>query len=281
MRFPPLVYGALCLLAIPAAAIAITTTPDAAVSAVAGSLPTPSITGDTSNFGAIFRTVSSVFIPLVYFIAGLIVVRAALLLILEQSESELSQFKTSLIGAIVAIFVVNLADALSGILFAGPGTNILTDPDTVVSGLEDEFLGLIRWIEVIIAVLAITMIIVSGIRAVLAYGSDDGLTHVKRTVISVLTGIFFIVTKAAFAETFAVTYRPEGLMDEVVRVIAIVLAFVTIVAVAVLIIAGLMMVINLGNDEQYQRARGIVVRVAIGLLVILTSTAIIGIFIVS
>jgi len=257
----------------PLCALAYTGSPDAAVQQVAASLPS---TGVGSTFGQIFEDVMNALVPLTYAVAALVVVRAALLLILEQSESELSQFKRSLIGAIVAVFVVNLASALSTGLIT-----IVTAPSNTVSVLKEEMGGLVSWIEVPLAVIAVTMIIASGIRAVLSYGSDDGVTHLRRTVISVLLGIFFIVTKGAFADAFAVNYRPNGLIAEVVPLIAIVLGFVTLFAVAVLIIAGLMMVINLGNDERYQRARGIVVRVALGILIILMSTGIIGIFLVT
>ena len=56
--------------------------------------------------------------------------------------------------------------------------------------------------------------------------------------------------------------------------------FVTIVAVAVMIFAGFLMIVNVGKDEQYQRAKGIIIRVAIGLLVILSSVALGSVFLV-
>ncbi|PIR48453.1 hypothetical protein COU80_04325 [Candidatus Peregrinibacteria bacterium CG10_big_fil_rev_8_21_14_0_10_55_24] len=263
----------LALSATPLCVLAYTGSPDAAVQQVASSLPS---TGVGSTFGQIFEGVISALIPLTYFVAALVVVRAALLLILEQSESELSQFKRSLISAIVAVFVINLAGVLSSGLIT-----IVTSPSNTVSVLKEEMAGLVNWIEVPLAVIAVTMIIVSGIRAVLSYGSDDGVTHVRRTLISVLLGIFFIITKGAFANAFAVNYRPDGLIAEIVPIIALVLGFVTLLAVIVLIIAGLMMVVNLGNDERYQRARGIVVRVILGILIILMSSAIIGVFLVT
>ena len=124
------------------------------------------------------------------------------------------------------------------------------------------------------------MIIVSGIRAIINWGSSEGITQVRRTIISILIGIFLIVAKGDFVDAFLNTHTPDPIIDRINQYVIIALGFVTIVAVAVMIFAGFLMIVNVGKDEQYQRAKGIIIRVAIGLLVILSSVALGSVFLV-
>ncbi|OGJ64577.1 hypothetical protein A3F36_04470 [Candidatus Peribacteria bacterium RIFCSPHIGHO2_12_FULL_55_11] len=51
--------------------------------------------------------------------------------------------------------------------------------------------------------------------------------------------------------------------------------YVFILAVVMIIYAGILMIVNIGKDEQYSRAKSLIIRVAIGLLVIVASGGIV------
>ncbi|MBU0766839.1 hypothetical protein KKF55_03600 [Patescibacteria group bacterium] len=256
--------------------------PPPAVSAIGGAtgggLPIP-----YASFDAIFVGIAGAFVPLVYGVAGLVIARAALLLIAEQSEGELSKFKTSIVSAIIAIVLVSIAEPISNALFGT--SNLIANPDAASNLIAAELLGIVNLIEEPIAILAIIMIVVSGIRTVLDYGSSDGVANLRRTIISVLIGIFFIVTKEAFktsivGNNISDVKSPDAIINRIIDILNIILGYVTIIAVAVIIFAGFLMIVNIGKDEQYTRAKDIIIRVAIGLIVILTAAAIANVFLV-
>ncbi|MBU2213507.1 hypothetical protein KKC44_06185 [Patescibacteria group bacterium] len=264
------------LLTAPALAQYVPPSPEVAVSGIGG------VIGGVSylSFGAIFAGISAAFTvnAIIIGIASLVIVRAALFLIAEQSEGELAKFKTAIVSAIVAIVLVAIAQPVSNALFGG--TNILASPGGAANLITDELLGIVDLIEEPIAVLAIIMIIVSGLRTVLNYGNNEGVAQLRRTVISVLIGVFFIVAKYAFVESIIESGNPDSIMNEIIGVFNWILGFVTLIAVAVIIFAGFLMIVNIGKDEQYSRAKDIIIRVAIGLLVILTAAAIANVFLV-
>ncbi len=234
------------------------------------------------TFNAIIRDLVSSFGLglLIKGIALIVIARAALLLIVEQSEGELGEFKKQIVSALIAIVLIFIADPISQALFQDSATNILSDPEVSANMIQTQFLGIIDFIEEPIAVIAVIMIIVSGIRTVLNWGGSDGLTHLKRTVISIMIGLFLIVAKGEFVDALIVTHSPDPIIEAFRYYIRWAMGFVTLIAVAILIFAGFLMIVNIGKDDQYQRAKGIVIRVAIGLIVILASMAIAMVFLV-
>jgi len=64
-----------------------------------------------------------------------------------------------------------------------------------------------------------------------------------------------------------------------VKIINVVLGIAGLLAVTAVIYAGLLMIVNFGKEEQYSRAKGLVIRVGIGLVVILSSLAIVNLVI--
>tara|TARA_Y100000310_G_scaffold345583_1_gene466915 strand:+ start:4191 stop:5039 length:849 start_codon:yes stop_codon:yes gene_type:complete len=234
-----------------------------------------------NSFGDVLRGIANALKLnlLIKAIAVVVIARAALLLIVEQSEGELANFKKQIISAIVAIVLIFIANPISNALFGG-GNDLLSNPGSAAGGIKTEFMEIIDLIEEPIAVVAVIMIIVSGIRAIINWGSSDGITQVRRTIISILIGIFLIVAKGDFVNAFLNTHTPDPIIDRVNHYVIIALGFVTIVAVAVMIFAGFLMIVNVGKDEQYQRAKGIIIRVAIGLIVILASVGLATVFLV-
>jgi len=230
-----------------------------------------------SDFGEIINLVLFGLTPLVYAIATLVVIRAGILLIIEQSQNELSQFKTAIIGSLIAVVIVSIAKPLATALYSGMGT---IPSSTAATGVETELLGIIDFIEEPIAVVAIIMIMFSGIRTVLGWGGSDGLAHLKRTIVSTLIGIALIASKLAIKDAIVDTHEPQPIIDIIVGYMKIFLGFVTLAAVAVIIYAGFLMIVNVGKDEQYQRAKGIIIRVAVGIIVIIVSAALAQVFLV-
>ncbi|MBU0458330.1 hypothetical protein KJ652_02500 [Patescibacteria group bacterium] len=269
---------------------------------VAGGLAS---TPSTGKFGDIFYGIANAFIDgsgftcgnaaygLLGAVAVFVIARAALLFIVEQSEGELDQFKKTIIAALIAIVMIGLACPIKNALFGS--SNVIGSPGGAATAITTELAGLVSYVEIPLVIIAIIMIIVSGIRTVLSYGSSDGAANLRKTVISSLIGLFLVVAKGAFVDSFlnvpgtsitvgSDTITATGNVNSVLNAINIIILrimqFTALLATIVIIYAGLMMIVNVGKEDKYESAKGLLVRVVIGLIVITVSGALARVFLV-
>lgn len=226
----------------------------------------PSGLGGT-EFGSIFQTIIQSFIGVVTAVGIVMIIRAGLTLTISQDEGQLEKTRKVVFGVAAALIIINLAPRIAEAYLAyksgGPGI------------IDTEVRGLLRFFETVAAITAIVFIIISGIRAVISYGGDDGAAHLKRALLGVGAGILLIATKLLIVDAVVTERTPGKLLTLISKFMQVILGFGAFVATIVLIWAGLLMIVNLGNDEQYTRAKNLVIRVGIGLIVILTSLAIV------
>jgi hypothetical protein len=221
------------------------------------------------SFGDIVASIASSVAPLVTIIALLAIVIATAVVIISQDEGQLMKAWKTIFTAGAAVILVNATGLIYSSIYPGISSG----------GIAGAIVNLATAAEVPVAVIAVLMIIVSGVKAVVSYGSDEGLSQLKRTVIGVVAGIILLMVKLALSESVTITHTPEGFVGSIVTVMNIILAFAALVATAVIIIAGFMMILNVGNEEQYTRARTLVIRVGIGLIVIIISLALANVII--
>jgi len=228
--------------------------------------------------GTIATTIASLFIPVINTIAVIAVVIAGSSLAFAQSDEQVNIARRTFVGSLVAILIVNSAWVIRDAFIGPGGAGIIQDPEGAAAFLGAEVVNIIDWVENTIAVIAVLMLIISGTRAVFSYGMEDQIPHLRFMLFSVIAGVTLIAFKVVFVESIVVTGEPSGIISGVIQITNALLAFIALAAVVVIVIAGIMMVMNIGNDEQYKKARDLIIRVAIGLLVIIMSLAIVNIF---
>jgi len=231
-----------------------------------------------AEFGGIATTIANKFIPLINIIAIVMVIISGITLAFSQSQEAISVARNTLLGSLAAIAIVYIAGAITTAVTTGGG--IIPNPSGAAGGIREEVVGIIEWIEFPAATLCVLMIIISGIRAIFTWGESEGATHLRRAIIAVIAGFTLIAIKFAITESLTVTGRPEGIIGAIILSVNGLLGFLALIAVIIIIIAGIMMVVNLGNDDQYKKARDLIVRVAVGLLIVITSWAIVNILII-
>jgi hypothetical protein len=244
------------------------------INAASGTLPSLA----APEFGTIAGVVALYFVPIVNGVAITVVVVSGFITALSQSEEQFANARRSMIGGVIAIILVNVAEPIRQALAPSSGSVGVT---VTFGDIGDEFIGVADWLTSATAVIAVLMIIVSGIRTVVSYGSDSGLQHLKRTVLACIAGFTIIALRFAIAESLTVTGTPGTLTAAIITAVNVLLGFVGLLAVIVIVIAGIMMIANIGNDDQYQKAKNLILRVAIGLVVIIASAAIINLVFVS
>jgi hypothetical protein len=230
------------------------------------------------NAGGVLLGIMRTFLPLANLVSVLILILTGLLLAVSQDENQVSVARKTIFAVVAALVLINVAGPI-----ALSFTTAFDEARGAAAGaaiLSTEVLGFINFIEVPIASLAIVMIIVSSIRAVAAFGTDQGTTHMRRTLFSVVVGIVLISSKIALATAIGanpidvfLVGNPDAhpLIDVALSMLRIVLSFMALSAVVVIIISGIMLIVNKGDQETANKARGILIRSLMGLLVILIS----------
>ena len=239
------------------------------INTVAPGLGTP---GGTEA-GGIAIWLANLFKPMINSVALIMVIASGLVMVFSQNEEHSTTARRTIIGGIIAIILVNIAGPIQNAFYGSGNAGGIS----FGAGLYEEIVSIADWIATPAAVIAVLMIIVSGIRAVVTYGSDNGVAQLRRTVIAVIIGFTIIGIRAGIQQSLTVTGEPSAFIDVIVNSVNAFLGFLGIIAVIVIVIAGIMMVMNIGNDDQYKKARDLILRVAIGLIVIIASAAIINI----
>jgi len=258
------------LLAIPSAS-AQAPTIDQVVNLIAG--PIGGMGAIPNEFGGIAQFVSQSFLPFINVIAVVTIVISGILSVIAQDENRIASTRKVVIGALTAIVLVNGSAAIASSLFAefnylnggGPG---LGSPILVA-----EIFGLISWIEQPVMILALLTIVISGIRTLVSFGGDQGLTQLRNTVASVIFGIILIIIKFVVSDVVVYSRTADALNQIGINLTVQVLMFMGLIAVVVIVIAGIYMIVNVGNEEQYTRAKNLLFRVVIGLVVIAVAAA--------
>ncbi|MBI3336174.1 hypothetical protein HYZ98_01235 [Candidatus Peregrinibacteria bacterium] len=229
-----------------------------------------------SGIYGIAQTLYNGFRAIVSTIAILMIIRSGLRLIYRSAEEQMEKSKRVIAGSIAAIMLVNLAPTLVTAIrptsWGGGGGGFV---------ISAELYGIIAWAQVLVATTAILMIVISGIRAVVSYGSEEGVSQLKRTVFSVLGGCAIIVFQGWIKSSVGLTATGTSIGTPVVGnallgilgVFNQILIFIGAAAVAVGIYAGMLMITSAGNEEQFGRGKSLIIRVGVGLLVIVASLA--------
>ena len=257
--------------------------PGSAINSVATPLPVYLLGNDP---GGVVSGVMETFMPLANLVAIIILMITGIIMIIAQDENQVSVARKTIIAVVAALVLMNTA--FVGSIAMKSGFNLAggsADGAVGASNLRAEVMGFISFIEVPLAALAVVMIIISGIRTMISFGTDQGASHLRRTIIAVIFGIVIIVSKLALS--IAISGDPndplvngpdsEPLINVVTSMFTIALNFMALVAVIVIVIAGIMMIINKGEQDVVDKARGIIIRALLGLFVIVISSALVTI----
>lgn len=228
---------------------------------------------------------------LVSIAAVYIIVRSGLRLINSQEEDKLNKARQTIAASVVAIILgyltPRIVDAIyGGITVGNPGATggtILEGGVGIGAGiLASEIYGVIRWVTVLVAPISIVVIVFSALRAIVTLGSEEATGQLRRSVLGVASGILLLVMTEAIKATFGlVDGFPPGnpttvpLILRVMQIIQSILLFMALGATAMIIYGGILMILNLGNEEQYGKGKKLIGRVLLGLVIIFFSILIV------
>ena len=258
--------------------------PGSAINQGGGNLNTTLVGG---NIGQVLSGSFSQYLPLANLIAVIIIIGTGLFLVTAQDENQIPKARNTLIALIFAIISMNLAEAFAGGVVIGLFG--ATGAQQGASIISREIIGLINFLEVPIVAIAIIMILLSGIRAMLMFGTDQGNADMRRTVIAVLSGILIISAKMVLATAIGANEHDvliqgspdsEPLVLLIADALKIILSFMALAAVVVIVIAGIMLVANRGDQDVMDKSRNMIARTIIGLIIILVSSGLVSVVLI-
>lgn len=218
--------------------------------------------------------------PIVWIFAVLLLVRSGIKLIYGQSEERFEEAKRAVANGLMAVVLVYLTSSLVNAFIRVGGSY---DPGAGSAIFTIEMLGIVRWVQVLVAVLAVGMIIAAVVAAMFSMGSDDATSRIRRAVFGAAAGILILGIDVAFRATFGLAYgaipagpSPFPIISRTLYIVGAILGFMALIAVIIVIYAGIMMILSLGNEEQFKNSRSLIVRALLGLFVILASVVIVG-----
>jgi hypothetical protein len=167
------------------------------------------------------------------------------------------------------VILANLIVGFATYLITGSGSDV---GPTVIAILNRivSYTGLI----------ALVTIVIAGFYLILGLGDDAGKDKAKKIILYTIVGIIIIglaniIVSLAYYLLFG-TGDGGAIRDIVAGFITRVLNFLGLIATITVIIAGFYLVLSLGNDDNKDRAKKIIMYTLIGLAVILLSRVIVG-----
>lgn len=217
---------------------------------------------------------------IVWILTVLLLVRAGIKLIYGQSDDKFEEAKRSVANGLMAVVLVFLTTSLVDAFIRLGGS---WAPESGTAIFTTELLGIVRWVEVLVAVLAIGMIIAAVFSSMFAIGGGEGLDRIKRAIFGAAAGILILGIDVAFRATFGLAYNtvpgtpsPFPIISRALVVIGYLLGFMALIAVCIVIYAGIMIVLSLGDEDKFKNMRSLIFRALLGLFVILVSFVIVG-----
>lgn len=230
--------------------------------------------GTASNILSIIRNAFDTAKPLFYGIAVLVMMIAGVLMVAkEESADTTATVIRTFISAAAGLILLLLIDVIQSVMSGAQNPILDTNAGTILS---KELIGVVNYATTAVGVIAILFMIISGIQAIFEFGSGEGTTHIRQTVISVMSGILVLLVRGAIVQSVYIDGRPDTILTRIIGFIQQSLNFLGVIAVAIIMYAGLLMILNVGNDEQYKNARTIIMRVVIGLIIILVTKGILS-----
>ncbi len=242
------------------------------------SIPLPAAAAGGADISVMMLNLVTSFAPLWAFAATLVVITAGFTLVVSEEEGALDKARKTIMAVIAGGIITTIIITIGPVQFVNnffngatglgiPGTVLNTTPAGNL-GIEAE--GVAGWLTAIAAMMGLFIIIIAVIRAVTSFGGDEAAyTNVRNSLLQVVIGLIIIGAAFLLKQVFFVDHEPSALIALLTEKIEIVLKFILIIAVGVLIYAGLRMVTSFGREEDYSASKSLIVRVAVGILVIL------------
>ncbi|MBU0727183.1 pilin [Patescibacteria group bacterium] len=218
----------------------------------------------------------------------------------QGEESVITEQKRSIIYAVIGLVSILLIERLIDILYGTPGTYVGTyggdyvnvfEPGATEARFSAEIYGVVNFIKAVIASIAILMIVISGVKTIMAQGEEEAITKQRKVFLWVIIGlILFAIDQTIVDNFFAIPVQQQegviqasnvtAIINTIGKILQFLLGFVGLIALGMLIYGAGTMIANYGNDEMVQKAKKIIKNALIGIIVIISAYTLVATLIV-
>ncbi|NOS67538.1 MAG: hypothetical protein HOO67_04210 [Candidatus Peribacteraceae bacterium] len=202
-------------------------------------------------------------------------------MIIGQEDDVLTKARAVMSGTIAGLIMLWLIDPF---ILAFYGTSGEVPQNAIPQGvafLTVEVLGIINWALAIVAALAVLILILSAVKAIGQSASEEGMANLRKSVFTVVFGLILLAFRFLLSDGFvATTGNPIPVLAEALTMVSYIMGFLALAALIVVVFAGFQYVLSLGKEEQATKAKDLLIRVAIGAVVIVVSLALVNFVII-
>ncbi len=203
--------------------------------------------------------------------------------------------KSALTAVLLGIIATVVPDIAIAQFYHGPGiVQGITDAQAIggVSGgdIRTIVLEILRAVLLFMGLAAVVVIVIAGIWLVVSVGDESAKDKAKKIILYAVIGLLIIAIAAGLVNIIigatggASIFGPvpsignvggSDIRVTVTDILTTVLNYMALAAVVVIVIAGIWLVVSLGDEQVKDRAKRIILYTAIGLIIILFAEAIV------
>jgi len=229
-------------------------------------------------------------------VAVIVIIIAGIYLVTSVGNDEAKEkAKKAILYAVIGLIIILLSEAIvtiittfdNGIILGGTG-GIVGNTDVRTTTIH-----IVQKILAYMALVAVVVIVIAGIYLVTSVGNDEAKEKAKKIILYAVVGLIVILLSEAVVTviigfdngsilggTGGIVGNPNGdIRATVLSILFKVLSYMALIAVVMIVIAGIYLVTSVGNEEAKEKAKKIILYTIIGLFVILFASAIV--FIIS
>lgn len=171
----------------------------------------------------------------------------------------------------IGIVIINLAEQIVAFF------NDLTT-GTSTATFIDLIQNLIDIVTSYVGILAVAVIIIAGFYLILGLGSENSKETARKIILYTAVGIIIIALANVIVDFFQSFNEPTlsiDLRQNILDIILFVINFAALLAVAAIVIAGIMLILSFGEEGRKDTAKKTIIYAIVGLIVIVLASAIV------
>ena len=237
----------------------------------------------------IILNITSFLVGLVSFLALLgIVVGGIMYVVSIGNEQRTAQAKKVISYSLIGLLVVLARWLFAEQVFLWTGTAVpaaITPP----AGLTFTLIinNIISFIQALISIVATLLVIIGGFMYLTSAGDDQKTARAKKTIFTALAGLLIAIISGTLTNIITGIANVAGVPaadvlaigNIIFNIIAFVLSFMSIIAVAAFVYGGITYLTSGGSDEKTQRGKKIIIYAVVGIIVIMISATVVNIVI--
>lgn len=230
-------------------------------------------------YARVFKNLVAVLTVLFIVIAGIRMITAG------GAEETVQKNRKSIIWLLVGLVIMQSAETFVYVLYGYYGLyDTRLDAAEYAQNAREKLLEpLLSFFLTFIAAIAVFMVVLSGMRILSSVGDEGKIKKQTSVLLGAIMGLLIILLARPIVSGIFGYERPDPQPTQIISLITqlanYIMGFTALLAIVMLIYAGILMIMHFGNDAMIQKARKIVIWALLGVALIISAYTIVVLFI--